>query len=234
MGTNPQQHRVAIGCFASKLVSSRWKPGLSRGSTRDGSGSFSFPNRKLLGVLFILIRLVAAGTPFMFHSHNPSPTSSQSSCRGIMSYEALPRINNYCEHVPLTGQVQGGVVAPSSYHYGQVLSQPHIAPPSLQIVQTLSTQPTRQNMTNVTQALNMSNMNNMVAFQMSDTQQSYNFAPTQASPSLTTPHAETIESSGPGLPIDQLKKVVALREMTGNRQQEKAQVNLKILGHIWS
>jgi len=125
---------------------------------------------------------------------------------------ALPQHHPYGEPVPLTGQVQGGGqggVAPSPYHPGQVLSQPNIAPPSMQTVQTLPTQPMQQSMTNISPALNMSNMNSMVASQMSAPQQSYEPAPTQAPPpQATSPQAESTESSGPGLPMDQLKQML--------------------------
>eukprot|EP00092_Neocalanus_flemingeri_P033334 GFUD01036249.1.p1 GENE.GFUD01036249.1~~GFUD01036249.1.p1 ORF type:complete len:1259 (+),score=360.89 GFUD01036249.1:411-4187(+) len=143
-------------------------------------------------------------------------TNSYTSPPAQHSYMAIPQHHPYGEPVPLGGQVQGGGqggVPSSPYHPGQVLSQPNIAPPSMQPVQTLPTQPMQQSMTNISPALNMSNMNSMVASQQVQMsvpqQQSYDSPPAQAPPpQATSPQAETVESAGPGLPMDQLKQML--------------------------
>jgi len=102
------------------------------------------------------------------------------------------------------GQVQGGAqsgVAPSPYIPNQVLTQPNIAPPSMQSVQTLPSQPMQQSMPNLSPALNIANM--------VPSQQTYDPSSAQTQPpQATSPQAEPIESSGSGLPLDQLKQML--------------------------
>jgi len=174
--------------------------------------SYSLPQQSPYTSQYSTSQAYSSTPQYTVTQQQPQYSNSYTSPPSQHSYMALPQHHPYGEPVPLTGQVQGGGqggVAPSPYHPGQVLSQPNIAPPSMQTVQTLPTQPMQQSMTNISPALNMSNMNSMVASQMSAPQQSYEPAPTQAPPpQATSPQAESTESSGPGLPMDQLKQML--------------------------
>jgi len=181
--------------------------------------SYSLPQQSPYTSQYSTSQAYSSTPQYTVTQQQPQYSNSYTAPPAQHSYMAIPQHHPYGEPVPLSGQVQGaagqGGVPPSPYHPGQVLSQPTIAPPpSMQPVQTLPTQPMQQSMTNISPALNMSNMNTMVASQMSSPQQSYDAAPAQQQapppppPQATSPQAETTESVGPGLPMDQLKQML--------------------------
>ena len=72
MGSTSVQHRVAIGCYASRLGSSGWSPGSSGRARRNGScwrkrRSF-FEHHEMLRLFLHLIQLVVISTPFLHTS----------------------------------------------------------------------------------------------------------------------------------------------------------------------
>jgi len=172
--------------------------------------SYSLPQQSQYTSQYSTPQAYSTNPQYTVTQQQPQYSNSYTSPPTQHSYMAIPQHHPYGEPVPLQAGGQGGV-APSPYHPSQVLSQPNIAPPSMQTVPSLPSQP-MQSLPNISPALNMSNMSSMgVPSQQiqPSPQQSYEPAPAQTQPpQATSPQAETTEPSGPGLPMDQLKQML--------------------------